>query len=286
MGNKNSSPQKIDVVVDIPVCFDKEKSIHAHSIKQGSHNFKYEIKYPELTCHIAVECLKGYNLPVSSGTVGRGVITGTPSELKPKFDRIHQCVKSKINHTPRSQAFSSVQSRPPPPPNKVPAAKTETQIQEAQRVAISTLCDGQSKHVPPPPPGSIRPRISKDGFYIYRGGGPGDFIFISVELDNLTCKEALNCMNKLELSFDGTEGSKKFKRYRDTKNRTVNELQNSIRNQCVNAPTPPGPSPPPPSPPSTDDATEVDDFMGMGVSQNVVLIGFCGAMMAAAALSM
>jgi hypothetical protein len=88
-------------------------------------------------------------------------------------------------------------------------------------------------------------------------------------------------MNKLELyKLEAlTKGPIKVKRYRDTKNRTVDELQNSIRNQCVNAPTPPGPSLPPPS---TDDANEVDDF----VSQNVVLIGVGGAMMAAAALAL
>jgi hypothetical protein len=46
----------------------------------------------------------------------------------------------------------------------------------------------------------------------------------------------------------------------------------------------PSPQPPVPSLASTADANGVDDFMGMGVSQTVVLIGVGGAMMTAAAL--
>jgi hypothetical protein len=280
MGQENSLPQKpqkpLDFVVDIPVCTNgNEHSIHVHSSVEGSHRLSYKIKYTELNCPIATECLMQVNLPVVSGTI----INSTPDILNAQLKHVHQCVKSKINHTPRSQPYSV----------------SEDQV---VGVRIVTLCDGQSKHVPPPPPGSTRPRISKDGFYIHGRGGPDK----SVWLDKLTCKEALQCMNKLELSFDGTEGPigpTQVKKYRDTKNRTVDELQNSIRNQCVNAPTPPVPSPPPPSPPppvpsppplspppSTDDATEVDDFLGIGVSQNVVLIGVGGAMMAAAALAL
>ncbi len=124
------------------------------------------------------------------------------------------------------------------------------------------------------------PQIDKDGFYIVSGSANRDFI--SVKLDKLTCKEALQCMNKLELSFDG-EGPEQVKTYKDNKNRTVDELQNSIRNQCVTTP-----------PASTADANEVNDFMGMdsadanGIDDfmgmtTVVLIGV-GAIMVAAAL--
>ena len=239
-----------------------------------------KIKYPELNCPIATECLMKVNLPIGSGTI----ISSTPEDLEAKLKLVHECVNDEIKFNQSNiRAVSSYQPRSP--------SVTEISGQVVpQRVAISTLCDGQFKQI-------RNKRISKDGFYIDRWGGPGDFI--SVQLDKLTCKEALQCMNKLELSFDGTEGPMQIKRYRDTKNRTVDELQNSIRNQCVNAPTPPGPSPPPPSPtppvpsppppsppPSTDDATGVDDFMGIGVSQNVVLIGVGGAMMAAAALAL
>ena len=277
MGNENSSPQiPLDFVVDIPVCTPgNEHSIHVHSEVEGSHDVSTKIKYAELSCPIATECLMKVNLPIGSGAS----ISSSPENMEAKLKLVHQCVKDKINNTPGSSS-SSVQPRL----SSVPVAKTEVQV-VPQRVRISTLCDGQYKRVPQPPPGSTRPRIGKDGFYIHGGRGPDDFI--SVQLDKLTCKEALRCMNKLELSFDGTEGPIQVKKYRDTKNRTLDELHNSIRNQCVNSPTSPFPSPPPPSPPpSTDDATEVDDFMGMGVSQNVVFIGFGGAVMAAAALAL
>ena len=285
MGNENSLPQKpLDFVVDIPVCTNgNEHSIHVQSSVEGSHRLSNKIKYPELNCPIATECLMQVNLPVVSGTI----INSTPDILNAQFKHVHQCVKDRI--TPRSQAVSSVQPRPrpgsspsaPPPSQPVHAASQSHQVKE-HKIMVIPLCDGQYKRLRPPPPGSTMPRISKDGFYIFRGGRSEDYI--SVQLDKLTCKEALQCMNKLELSFDSTR--EQVKRYKDTKNRTVDELQNSIRNQCVNAPTPPVPSPPPPSPPSTDDATEVDDFLGIGVSQNVVLIGVGGAMMAAAALAL
>ena len=252
MGNAPS----ITYIIDLPVCDGGEPSIRVKNQKLPGDeivvDYRNIIHYPELSCPMAAECLRNFDLPANGGHIRL-----EPKDMENRINRVHTCVVEKIKALNSAPATSNAQGAQPPPATsnaqdaQPPRSQSTSQPSSADpKIKIITSCDGQFRE-------NIlhHPDMKNDGFFIVDPSRPSDIFsnYNSLLIDKLTCKEAIECMNNLEMVFNGeariAPGRSQSVRYLDTKGRSVDELRNSIRTQCVEKIRPP-------SSPSTPDLIE------------------------------
>lgn len=263
MGNAESATFHVE-----PVCDGREpRRIHVEEVL-GTTDRKYKFIFVDdkLSCPIAAECLQNFNLPTNGGLVSK-----EPLVMKDILNRVTTCLQNKIKSLNSAPTTSNSQDAQVTPTSYSQDAQVSTgksavgiKIQHDNRIRIATLCDGQFR--------SIRhPDVKKDGFFLFGPNRSRTFNdYNSVQLDKLTCNEALQCMNRLEMMFD-REDPPPTKSYVDRKGRSLDELRNSIRDQCVNIPPSSSPTPDLAKDDSGVTAADASDVTDMNV---IVLIGF------------
>jgi hypothetical protein len=237
--------------MELPICApgSTNKSVVVRN-KDGTD--VHTMGFKEGTCAHTLTCLKKSNLPVNSGAQ---IVFN--NEQKKRFS---ECMLSFGKPQPPSV-------KPQPPSVKPPSIKPLYMESPTQKkIDVMPYCDSEGR-----PNGAHK----EEGYYISRG--PGDYI--SVKVGRLTCKEARECMNNVELSFLFEENG--YSIYRDHQGRTVDQLNQAIRNTCVKPPPTTEPPTTEPPPPVFVEKAEVEDDSG-----NLWLLAFGGVALGAGAVIM